>query len=161
MTQILPAIFSNAFCWMRTSYFHLFFTDVCFSGPNELALFKLMAWQQNSDTIKKFMKCAFFLTDEFMIFMCWPPLYPCTLQWRYNGHDGISNHQPHDCLLNRVFRCRSKKTSKLRVTGLCAGNSPVAGEFPAQMASNVENVSIWWRHHEYTARWSTNVSVLT
>ena len=41
-----------------------------------------------------------------------------------------------------------KKTSKLRFTGLCAGNSPVAGEFPAQMASYAENVSIWWRHHE-------------
>ena len=40
-----------------------------------------------------------------------------------------------------------KKTSKLRVTGLCAGNSPAPGEFPAQMASNAENVSIWWRHH--------------
>ena len=40
------------------------------------------------------------------------------------------------------FRSRSKKTSKLRVTGLCVGNSPVTGEFPAQMASNAENVSI-------------------
>ena len=69
------------------------------------------------------------------------------LQWRHNGHDDVSNHQPHDCLLNRLFRCRSKKTSKLRVTGLCVGNSPVTGEFPAQMASNAENVSIWWRHH--------------
>ena len=36
-----------------------------------------------------------------------------------------------------------KKTSKLRVTGLRAGNSPGTGEFPAQMASNTENVSIW------------------
>ena len=53
---------------------------------------------------------------------------------------------PH-CLLNRWFRRRSKKTSKLRVTGLCAGNSPVTGEFPAQMTSNAEKVSIWWRHH--------------
>ena len=60
---------------------------------------------------------------------------------------GISNHQPHDCLPNRLFMRRSKKTSKLRVTGLCAGNSPVTGEFPAQTASNAENVSIWWRHH--------------
>ena len=50
--------------------------------------------------------------------------------------------------LSRLFGRRSKKTSKLRVTGLCAGNSPVPGEFPAQMASNAENVSIWWRHHE-------------
>ena len=31
-----------------------------------------------------------------------------------------------------------------------AGNSPVNGEFPAQKASNVENVSIWWRHHKIT-----------
>ena len=29
------------------------------------------------------------------------------------------------------------------------GNSPVAGEFPVQMASNEENVSIWWRHHVF------------
>ena len=50
---------------------------------------------------------------------------------------------------NRLFRRRSKKTSKLRVTGLCAGNSPVTSEFPVQMASNVENVSIWWRHRGY------------
>ena len=41
------------------------------------------------------------------------------------------------------------KKLKLRVTGLCAGKPPVTGEFPAQMASNTENVSIWWRHHDY------------
>ena len=61
---------------------------------------------------------------------------------RHNGRDGVSNHQPHDCLLNRSFRRRSKKTSKFRVTGLCAGNSAVTGEFPAQMASDAENASI-------------------
>ena len=69
------------------------------------------------------------------------------LRWRHNGRHSVSNHQPHDCFLNRLFRRRSKKTSKLRVTGLCAGNSPGTGEFPAQMASNTEKVSIWWRHH--------------
>ena len=69
------------------------------------------------------------------------------LQCHYNGPNGVSNHQHHDCLLNRLFRCRSKKTSKLRVTGLCVGNSPVNGEFPAKIASNAESVSIWWRHH--------------
>ena len=53
------------------------------------------------------------------------------LEWRHNGFDGVSNHQPHVCLLNRFFKRRSQKTSKLRVTGLCAGNSPVTGEFPA------------------------------
>ena len=71
-----------------------------------------------------------------------------TLRWRHNERECVSNHQPHDCLLNRLFRRRLKKTSKLRVTGLCEGNSPVTGEFPAQRAINAEHVSIWWRHHE-------------
>ena len=29
--------------------------------------------------------------------------------WRHNEYDGVSNHQPNDCLLNRLFRRRSKK----------------------------------------------------
>ena len=63
---------------------------------------------------------------------------PSTLQWRHDGRKCVSDYQPHDCLLNRLFRHRSKNTSNLRVTGLCVGNS--------QMASNAENVSIWWRN---------------
>ena len=82
-----------------------------------------------------------------------------SLQWRHNEHDSFSNHQPRDCLLNRLFKRISKNTSKLSVTGLCEGNSPVTGEFPAQRATNTENVSIWWRHHVICAlcrwvRWS-------
>ena len=42
-----------------------------------------------------------------------------SLQWRNNGCDGVSTHKPHIYLLNRVFRRRSKKTSKLRVWPLC------------------------------------------
>ena len=53
-----------------------------------------------------------------------PQCAECTLHWRHNRRDCVSNHQPYDCLLNRLFRHRSKKTSKLCVTGLCAGNSP-------------------------------------
>ena len=63
--------------------------------------------------------------------------------WRHNGHNGFSNHQPRDCLLNCLFSRRWKKTSKLLVTGLCEGISTVTGEFPAQMASNAENFSTW------------------
>ena len=70
------------------------------------------------------------------------------LQWRHNERDGVLNHHPHDCLPNRLFRRRSKKTSKLRVTGLCEGNSPVTGEFPAQRTSNADDVSIWLCHHQ-------------
>ena len=73
-----------------------------------------------------------------------------TLLGRHNERDAVSNHQPHDCLLNHLFRRSSKKTSKLHVAGLCEGNSPVIGELPAQRASNAENVSIWWRHHYQT-----------
>ena len=62
---------------------------------------------------------------------------------------GVSNHQPHDCLLNCLFSRRSKKTSKIHVTGLCEENSQVSGEFPTQRASNAENVSIWWRHYDF------------
>ena len=81
------------------------------------------------------------------------------LRWRHNGRDSVCNHQPQDGILNRLFRRRSKKTSKRRVTGLCVGNSPGTGEFPAQMASNAENVSIWWRHHAQCGRRKWHVSI--
>ena len=70
---------------------------------------------------------------------------PTTLCWRYNERHGVWNHQPPDCKLSRLFRRASKKTSKLRVTGLCEGNTPVTGGFPSQRTTNV---SIRWRHHE-------------
>ena len=69
------------------------------------------------------------------------------LRWCHKERDGVSNHQPHDCLLDCLIRHRWQKTSKLRVIGLSDGTSPVTGEFPAQRASNADNVSIWWRHH--------------
>ena len=99
-----------------------------FMMRTDLKVFRIMSWH----TVLRCMSC-------YVLF---------TLRWRHNDHAGVSNHQPHGCLLNRLFRRKSKKTSKLRVTGLCAGNSPGTGEFPAQMASYAENVSIWWRHHE-------------
>ena len=70
-----------------------------------------------------------------------------SLQWRHYERDGVSNHLRLHCLRNCRSRRRSKNTSKLRVTGLCAGNSPVTGEFPAQKAGYAGNVSIWWRHN--------------
>ena len=77
----------------------------------------------------------------------WAGLIWVTLRWRHNGRDSVSIHQPHDFLLKRLFSRRSKKTSKLSVTGLCVENSLGTGEFPTQMASYAENASIWWRHH--------------
>ena len=97
-------------------------------GPDELVLFWMFGKHHNSYNMSR------------------------TLRRRHNGRDCVLNHQPHDCILNRLFGRRSKWTSKLRVTGLCVGNSPGTGEFPAQMASNAENVSIWWRHHEVNTK---------
>ena len=67
------------------------------------------------------------------------------LQWRHNGRDSVSNHQPQHCLLYGLFRRRWNIQAPR--------HWPLCGEFtsdrwtPAQMASNAENVSIWWRHH--------------
>ena len=58
-----------------------------------------------------------------------------SLQWHHHEHNRVSNHWRLYCLLNHLLRCRSKKM-KLRVTCLYVGNSPVAGEFPAQITSN-------------------------
>ena len=87
---------------------------------------------------------------KIMLAYCGGGQYPLFLYktLRHNGLDGVLNDQPHHCLLSRLFGRRPKKTSKLCVTGLRAGNSPGTGEFPAQMTSNAENASIWWRHHE-------------
>ena len=76
-----------------------------------------------------------------------------TLQWSHNGRDGVQNHQPHDCLLNRSFRRRSNKTLKLRVTGLCVGNSPVRWKmvpFDGVIMRNVHVIgqpSVWVNHY--------------
>ena len=43
-----------------------------------------------------------------------------TLRWRHNERNSVSNHQPHDCLLNRLFRRRSMKAPRYW---------PLCGEF--------------------------------
>ena len=113
------------------------------STQRRAEIFRLV-WHDEGD-VRNINKCLFRLAYS--------------LRLRHNGHDRVSNHQPHYCLLNRLFRRRSKKASKLRVTGLCAGNSPETVDFPAQMASNAENVFIWWRHHVIcTVNWCDCVS---
>ena len=111
-----------------------------------------------SKTIAVIWMCCFNIINTWtMLWLRFSHLFPfmnngllfsdIALQRRHNERDVVSNHQPHDCLLNCLFRRRSKKTSKLRVTGLCEGNWPGPGELPAQRASNAKKVSIWWRHH--------------
>ena len=89
-----------------------------------------------------------------------------TLQWRHDERDGVSSYRRLDCLLNHLFRRRSNKTSKLRVTGLCEGNPPVTGGFPSQRPVTRKIVPFgdvdmrrheqpwcWWRHPGIFRQW--------
>ena len=85
-------------------------------------------------------------------------LCSCTsLQWRHNDHDEVWNHQPHGCLLKRLFRRRSKKTSKLRVTGLWEGNSsgPVNSPHKGPVTRKMfpfDDVIMWCKYKQRTRR---------
>ena len=102
-------------------------------------------------------------------------LWAKALRWRHNGRDGVSNHQPYDCLLNSLFGCR-----KFRVTGLRGGvhrgpgNSPHKWSVTRKMfpfedvimkdeeghSPNYKNLSQWikvhrlkctlWKHPSHT-----------
>ena len=56
-----------------------------------------------------------------------------------NERDGVSNHRRLDGLLIRLFRRRPRKTSNLRVTGLCEGKELVTGEFLSRRINDAEN----------------------
>ena len=105
-------------------------------------------------------RISVFVGNKFITTWNTGPHWIVSLQRHHNERDGVSNHQPYHCLLNRLFRCRSKKTSKVRVTGFCARNSPVTGEFLTQRASNAENVTIWWRHHVSGEAWCLSLRLL-
>ena len=97
-------------------------------------------------SIKKYL-CTLITTmhlDNYAHSLCF-----VTLQWHYDECDGVPNHRQLNGLFNRSFRRRSKETSKLSVTGLCAGNSPVTSGLSSQRGSNMENTSIWWCHHVF------------
>ena len=74
------------------------------------------------------------------------PLQYTSLQWAWRASQITNLKIAHSTFYSGADQ---RKHQQLCVTGLCAGNSPVTGEFPAQRASNAENVSIWWRHHVY------------
>ena len=131
---------------VKTIYFHCLstITACCQNVSGQLSNIVLEKRLANSFSFLCYAQdttCQNSWAPSCLIRVCLPIRLPTKpLHWRHNEHDGVSNHQPHGCLFNRSFGRRSKKTSKLRVTG--------TGEFPAQRASNTENVFIWWRHHE-------------
>ena len=82
-----------------------------------------------------------------------PARYLYTLRWRHNGRDWVSNHQASPLFTQPFIQAQIKENIKApRHWPLCG---EFTGEFPAQMASNAENVSIWWRHHELDGHLTT------
>ena len=141
--DIFKCVFMNERCYIFTQLPRMFVPK----GPfdNKSILVQAIAWAphrwqaiiwNNADLVHWRIYAALG-GCELIIAVCeiedekkipWSAINSWALRWRHNGRDSVSNHQPHDCLLNRLFRRRSKKTSKRRVTGLCAGNSPGTGD---------------------------------
>ena len=146
--SIIQEVNSFVTCSLKSLYIHLFAGDF-FSDYEQHISCISTSWITKEVFTNHHWFC------DHICFCCWlnTAMTPTALQWRHNERDGISNHQSHDCLLDPLSRRRSKKTLKLCVTGLCAGNSPVIGEFSAQMTTNAENVSIWWRNNVLAQYW--------
>ena len=68
---------------------------------------------------------------------------------RHNERDGVSFTSLAIVYLTVYSGAdQSKHQSSASLTLVCEGNSPVTNEFPSQRASDSENISIWWRHHD-------------
>ena len=132
LVDISQTTFSNVFSSIKMLEFRLkFLWSLFLKVPIKTmpALMQIMAWcrpgeKPLSEPLRVRLPPHICVTRPQWI----KEMLPCArlnqLHWRHNDHDGVSNHQPRCCLLNRLFGRRSKKISKLRVTGLCAGNSP-------------------------------------
>ena len=75
--------------------------------------------------------------------------HSASLQWRHNGRDSVSNHQPHIVFSTVYSDAVQRKLQAPRHWPFCGefNGDRWIDEFPAQMASNAENISISWRHH--------------
>ena len=95
--------------------------------------------------------CSFLIPlTEFLLCLIWWCIVILSLHRRHRERNGVSNHRRLDCLLHRLFRRRSKKTSKLRVTGVCEGNPSVTDGFPHKGPVTRKMFSFdEWRHYDY------------
>ena len=134
----IPALF-QIMAWRRPGYMPLsetmlvtLLTHICVIRPQWVNAYihrnpnKYISYWGHRDT-NNLLSLEFWFLTTILWILCWLIYWDKlqdALQLRHNDHDGVSNHQAHGCLLDRLFRRRSKKTSKLRVTGLCVGNSP-------------------------------------
>ena len=119
---------------LRGKCFHLMTSScIVFAGRPYRSVRGLLWSARVSSNNSKF-------SGKLEVFKCWGRVrhgssHPHAFRWgmtslqlRHNERDGVSNHRRIHCLLNCWFRHRSNKISKLRVTGLCVGKSPVTGD---------------------------------
>ena len=131
------------YLWKLDMTFHSFKSDKQSTWCHEY-------WIRESKVNSPCLRCVFLLIimNECAFLAVFSSSTRKSLQWRHYNRDGVSNHRRLN-FNSTAFRRRSKITSKLRLTGLCEGNSPVTFELPAQRASNAEKVSIWRCHHDH------------
>ena len=98
------------------------------------------------DTVFLKFLCGQIISDTYRDAIFFPSFF-VSLEWRHNEHDGVSNHQPHDCLLNRFFKAQINENMKVPRHWPLWVEFTVDRWFPAQRASNADNDPIWWRHH--------------
>ena len=137
---ISSTCFFDYYLWQTIGYL-LNITFIFHRSCHSLAVMLPVKYENDLRTWHIFAESKIFLAEKLTIAaLVTQRLARGSTHWRHNERDGVSNHHPHDCLLKRWFRPRSKKTSKLRVFGLCEGNSPMTCEFPTQRASYAGNV---------------------
>ena len=84
-----------------------------------------------------------YFCDFCIILLTWYDANPAsliTLQWRYTDRDRVSNHQPHVCLLNRLFRKYQSSASRW------PANSPHKGPVTRKMFEfyhHDKSVGVW------------------
>ena len=99
----------------------------------------------------KFVVCVSIFKD-FLFYLRYPRLTENTVRCRYSAVNF-----PQVITIDNTLS--SQYLVHEGVTGLCEGNSPVTGELPPQKASNAEDVSIWWRHHDYAVQKNRRVHI--
>ena len=79
------------------------------------------------------------LNQDLTIFIWAGALEVMALQWRHNERDVVSNHQLRHCLLNGLFRRRSKKTSNVGDRWISLTKGPVT----RKMFSFDDDIMVW------------------
>ena len=106
-----------------------------------------IVWRQGCDAAVPWDLYVIYMAKAHKAFIVLPQTSSNTDTLHYDVIIGTMASQITSLMINLL-----KENIKPPRHWLWAGKSPGTGEFPAQMASYAENVSIWWRHHATTLK---------